>query len=234
MQLALFDRDLFDQHRLFRVSAGVPSLSIRSTTSKPLSTLPTRAYSGGSPASARGDDVELAAGAAGRLGRALRHRHDPLGVGEVRRRLLVDAVAGPADAGAERVAALDHEAGRDAVEGEVVVEALVGEEDEGVDRLRRPLESSAISKSPQLVSPPRSAFRPSSPSAGGALRLTFFGAGASTSLQPPLPLAVVEVVARCPRCGRSGSPRRPRPRPRAKPARMNKRRSVPCSIGAEA
>ena len=123
----------------------------------PCSTLPTSAYSGGRPASARGDDEELAARAPGRLGRALRHRDDAFGVGEVGGRLLVDAVAGAAGAGAERVAALDHESGRDPVEGEVVVEAFVGEEDEGVDGLRRARRRRARSRTCRSWSrPPRS------------------------------------------------------------------------------
>src|SRR5262249_35970435 len=82
------------------------------------------------------DDVELAPRAPGRLGRGLRHRHRALRVGEVGRRLLVDVIAGSAGAVAERVAALDHEAGSDPVEVEAVVEALFGEEDERVDGLR--------------------------------------------------------------------------------------------------
>ena len=58
----------------------------------------------------RGDNEELAARSAGRLGLGLRHRHGAADVGEVRGRRLVDEVAGAAGAVAARVAALNHEA----------------------------------------------------------------------------------------------------------------------------
>src|SRR4051794_6496719 len=73
------------------------------------------------------DDEELAARRARRLGLGLGHRHDALAVGEVLRRRLGDRVAGAARAVALGIPALDHEARRDAVDAQPVVEALVGE-----------------------------------------------------------------------------------------------------------
>ena len=52
-------------------------------------------------------------------------------------RLVVEAVARAATAGAGRVAALAHEAVDDAVEDHAVVVVVSGEEDEVVDRVRR-------------------------------------------------------------------------------------------------
>src|SRR3546814_2193124 len=52
-------------------------------------------------------------------------------------RLVGEAVAGAAPAGALGVAALDDEAGDHAVEGELVVEAVAGVDHEVVDRVRR-------------------------------------------------------------------------------------------------
>ncbi len=148
---------------------------------------------------------------------SLRHRHHALGVGEVGRRLLDDAVAGAAGAGAERVAALDDEVRRDPVEGEVVVEAFFGKEDEGVDGLRRPRKSSAMSNVPQLVFTTAVSFSPFFTVCFGALKLTCFGFGASTCVQPAT-LASCRVADR--RCARSGSRRRRRRRSaRTRPAR---------------
>src|SRR3954447_3442356 len=74
-----------------------------------------------------GDDEELAPRRARRLGLGLGHRDDALAVGEVLRRRLGDRVAGAAGAVPLGIAALDHEAGDDAVDAQPVVEALVGE-----------------------------------------------------------------------------------------------------------
>ena len=52
---------------------------------------------------------------------------------------VAELVAGAAGAGALRAAALDHEVGDDAVERQAVVEALAGEADEVVHRVRREL-----------------------------------------------------------------------------------------------
>ena len=61
--------------------------------------------------------------------------------------LVGERVAGAAAARALGVAALDDEAGHDAVEGQPVVEALAGEEDEVVDRRRAPRPRRARSRS---------------------------------------------------------------------------------------
>ena len=79
------------------------------------------------------DDEEL--GAVG-VRAGVRHR-DRAGRVAVARQLVVEGVAGAAAAGALGVAALDDEVPHDAVEGEPVVEALAGEEDEVVDGDRR-------------------------------------------------------------------------------------------------
>ena len=55
----------------------------------------------------------------------------------VEQELALDAVAGTAHAGALGAAALDHEAGNDAVEDEAVIKAAVCQRDEVIDRLRR-------------------------------------------------------------------------------------------------
>ena len=90
---------------------------IRSTTSLPLGDLAEQRVLGRQLGVVAGDDEELAAGGAGRLGAGLGHRHDALRVGR-----------GPAAAPRRRssrgrrvpvaggVAALDHEAGDDPVE----------------------------------------------------------------------------------------------------------------------
>ena len=105
------------------------------------------------------------------------------------------------------------------MEGEVVVEAFFGEEGEGVGGLRRPrgverdVEGAAagLDDRGQLL-------RPSSTVCFGALKLTCFGFGASTCLQPPALAAVASSRCRCRRRARSGSPRRRRSRSRAKTA----------------
>ena len=73
--------------------------------------------------------------------RGLGHRDHALGVGEVRGRLLVDAVAGAAGPVAGGSPPWITRMGRagDAMEREPVVEALIGEEGERVDGLRRAL-----------------------------------------------------------------------------------------------
>ena len=85
------------------------------------------------------DDEELAARCARRLGLALRHRDDPLRVGGIGRRHVDGLVARPAASRSGRIAALDHEAGDDAMERCVVEEAAPGERDERGGCLRRRL-----------------------------------------------------------------------------------------------
>ena len=88
----------------------------------------------------RGDDEELAAARAVRLGLRLRHRDGAERVARRRRRLVDGRVAGAAQAARGRVAALDDEAGHDPVEDRVVVEALAHEADERRGRRRRRLD----------------------------------------------------------------------------------------------
>ena len=158
-----------------------------------------------------GDDVELAA----RGARAARPSSSPsprcLWCSRGwRRRLLDHFVAGAAAAGAERIAALDHEFGDDPVEGEVVVEAFFGEVGEGVGGLRRLAWCRARSRRCRSWSrPPRSA---SSPFLTRLLRapcrLTCFGFGRFDLLAAASALgsrSVARVRCRCRRCARSGS-----------------------------
>ena len=148
-----------------------PSASIASTVSIPSVTLPTTAYSGGRPASGAGDDEELAARGPRRLGLRLRHRDDASGVGGVGRRHVDGLVARPAASRPGRVAALDHEAGHDAMEGRAVEEAALGERDERGGRLRRRLlveldrERAAVRLDDELVGLVRRRARPSAPAA---------------------------------------------------------------------
>ena len=92
---------------------------------------------GRQPGVGRGDDEELAARGARRVGLGLGHRDDPRRVGEIGRRRLDHGVARPAHAGAERVAALDDEVAHDPVEGQPVVEAALDEVGERGRRLGR-------------------------------------------------------------------------------------------------
>ena len=118
--------------------AGSPSVPISSTTSSPLGHLADDRVLGRQADVGAGDDEELAAGRARRLGGRLRHRDDALHVGGVRRRRVDGRVAGAAAARLRRVAALDHEARDDPVEDRVVVEPVLGERDErGRGRGRR-------------------------------------------------------------------------------------------------
>ncbi len=214
-------------------SVAVPSLPIRATTAAPLLTLPTSAYSGGSPALAPVTTKNWLPELPGRLRRALRHRDRPFGVGEVGGRLLNDGVAGTAGAGAEGVAALDHEARDDAVEGEVVVEPLLRQVGEGVGGLgrllgvERDVEGAAtrLHHGGQLFARLHRLLR--------RLEADVLGASA-------LPPACSRwrwpssCSSCCRRCGRSGSPPPRRLRARAKTARTIQRRSGVCSsIGAE-
>ena len=84
-------------------------------------------------------DKELAAGGVG--GHGARHRQNTAGMRQsvlepVGGELAADAVAGAAHADALGVAALDHEAGDDAVENHAVIEALLDKGDEVVDSVR--------------------------------------------------------------------------------------------------
>src|SRR4029453_17554558 len=81
-------------------------------------------------------DVELAAGRVGVL--AAGHRHRAAQV-LLLVELGLDLVAGPAGAIALGAAPLHHEVGDDPVKGEAVVEPLLGERHEVLDRLRRVL-----------------------------------------------------------------------------------------------
>ena len=74
-----------------------------------------------------GHDEELAPRRAGRLGLGLRHRDDALDVAGALRRRVDGRVARAAGARLGRVAALDDEAGDDAMEDRVVEVALLGE-----------------------------------------------------------------------------------------------------------
>ena len=83
-------------------------------------------------------DEELAARGVGRL--RTRHGDHAALVAEVvlhavELELALDAVAGAAHAVAVGTAALDHEAGDDPVEDQAVIEALIGQRDEVVDRV---------------------------------------------------------------------------------------------------
>src|SRR5262249_47233635 len=69
-----------------------------------------------------GDNEELTAGGACRLGAGLRHRDNAARVARVRGRRVDDGVAGTPRPVPVRVAALDHEARNDSVEDEPVVE----------------------------------------------------------------------------------------------------------------
>ena len=162
----------------------------------PLLTLPTSAYSGGRPASAPVTTKNWLPERPGRLGRALRHRDDALGVGEVGRRLLVDAVAGAAGAVAERVAALDHEFGDDPVEGRGRRRSLLRRGRRRSWRSSAPAWCRARSRRCRSWSRrPRSASSPFFTVCFGALKLTCFGFGASTSLQPSAPAVAVESLS---------------------------------------
>src|SRR5918999_2279037 len=84
-----------------------------------------------------GDDVELAAGRAGRLRGGLRHRHHALRVSGVGRRRVAYGVPGAAGAAGGGIAAPDPEVGADAGEDGVVVEPAPRERHERRGRLRR-------------------------------------------------------------------------------------------------
>ena len=86
-----------------------------------------------------GDDEELAARGAARLGRRLGHRDGPERVLRVRRRRVDGGVAGAAGAARRRVAALDHELRNDPVEHRVVEVAVLGQSDERGCGVRRSL-----------------------------------------------------------------------------------------------
>ena len=110
--------------------AGSPSVPISSTTSNPSVTSPTTAYSGGRPTSAPVTTKNWLPAVPGRFGPGLGHGHYATRVGGVGGGDVDGLVPGPATTGLGRVATLDHEAGHDAMEDGVVVEAVLGEGDE--------------------------------------------------------------------------------------------------------
>src|SRR5918995_5762955 len=134
---ALLDADRLDHDRLRgRPVAGAESLD-RAHGLHPLRDRADDRVVRREPCVRCGYDEELAPGASRRLGARLRHRDDALRVPRVAGRWVDGRIAGAARPGAGRVAALDHEARNDAVEGRVVVEAGLGKRDERRRRLRR-------------------------------------------------------------------------------------------------
>ena len=135
---ALLDRDLFDQHgpRGFLVGGGqLVDPGDGRVGADDLAEQGEVRWQAGFRADG---DEEPAAGVARRPAGLPRHRDHAFAVPGVGGWRLDDAVAGAAGAVALRVAAVDREAGDGFVEIEAFVEALAGEVDERVDRLRRP------------------------------------------------------------------------------------------------
>ena len=111
----------------------VPMASMVATTSRPFTTLPNSEYCGGrrTPSGPLMTKNWLPLV----FGPGVGHGQRAELVAARRRQLVLEAVAGAAPAGALGVAALEHEAGDDAVEDDAVVVVVAGQHHEVVDRL---------------------------------------------------------------------------------------------------
>src|SRR5215207_7743824 len=128
------DRGLLDHDRLKRragaVARGIAELADRLHDLHSLGDLAEDAVIRRETRSCAGDDEELAAGGAGRLVAGFRHGNYAGAVGGARRDAVARGVAGATRAARRGIAALDHEAGDDAVEDRVVEEPVARERGE--------------------------------------------------------------------------------------------------------